>query len=385
MTTEILTAQQTGDFHEQVRKGKRVLSYSQIATFLSCPHKWYLTYYLGIHTRTPPGPMVLGDATHQAIAHCLEFPDVTPEEFIRDWAQRQLGKRQDSGDDNLHSIFEAMTNATDELATNAIHATRLGLDRLKREGFTVFQWGERPAIELELRVDIPFAPAFDHFASHIDLIAEHKATGRLWQLDYKIRRNFSSNQFEEVNLQAMIYNIMCLFHGLDRLTGTGTLEIKSERPQDPAFNKDGSLSRAKIATTWEHYEQFALRHGLNPFEYDEMRHKLRSVEWTRLTQEFRSPQQLQQVWDKIVCPTATLMSDIMLNLDERLARAGFNNGPPHNLPLEIKRNMSQWNCNGCSVREVCVAGLYDRDIEHIISSRDHRRDIMRAVISLGLF
>jgi hypothetical protein len=377
VTTQLLAselentiASPTPNFHEEVRKGKRVLSYSQIATFLSCRHKWYLQYYLGLHTLRPSDPLVLGDAVHQALADYFEH-GTEPEVFLNTWLDKQVGKPNTN-----NSFVERMLDSLDDLSTNSLHATRTAIKRIEEEGWAPLELytegqglGHKKAVELELRTTLPFAPAFEYFASHIDLIAYHPGTGRTWLVDYKVRKNFSTGAFEEVNLQAMIYALMCLFQGIP-ITGTATLEIRAQPPEIPKLNQDGTMSRAKIATTWEVYSRELERCWLNPKDYGEMRYKL-NTPFTRLTQEFRPPDMLEKVWQKIIVPTAELMSNIMQTLDE-----------VHFSP-DIARNLGPYQCNGCGVREVCLAGLYDRDIQHALNSRDGRVNEIKNALAAG--
>lgn len=360
----------TPNFHEEVRRGKRVLSYSQISTFLSCRHRWYLSYFLGLHTLRPSDPLVLGDLVHQALASYFEF-GTDPEVFIREWTEKQLSPNPNKE----LSFLDRLVDSIDELASNGLHATRTGIERIEREGWIPLELNSpdgsytKKAVELELRTLLPFASSFEYFASHIDLIAYHPPSGRTWLIDYKVRKKFTSHTFEDVNLQAMIYAIMCLFQGIP-ITGTGTLEINANPPVIPSLNQDGSMSRIRIATTWEVYERELLNHWLDPKDYKDMKYKL-NTPWTRLTQEFRPPDMLNMIWEKIIIPTATLMSDIMQELDE-IHRSSH-----------VMRNLGPYQCNGCGVRDVCLSGLYDRDIYHALSNRDGRLDRINLALEHG--
>ena len=362
----------TPDFHEEVRAGRRVLSYSQIATFLSCRHRWYLTYYLGLHPPASPTPLVLGDIVHQAIANNLQHG--TPvDTFISTHIQTLLP-----------SLESHMVDAADELATLAIICTHRALSHIHASGWLPLEISpDVKAIELELTTALSTAPAFEHFASHIDLIAHHPATGRNWLIDYKIRGRLSPNilTMEQVNLQAMIYACMSAFHGIP-LTGTGTLEVLAQLPATPKLNKDGSMSRAQIATTWPHYEQHLKQHFLNPKDYQDMRIKLSSLEFTRITTEFRPPELLNHVWQKIVLPTAELISDIILSLDSYFDPTL---SPHQQFDSRIQRSLGHFQCNGCSQRDVCLAGLYDRDIHSLVSTRSSQSQVIRQALNLEAF
>jgi hypothetical protein len=310
---------------------------------------------------------VLGDTVHQALANYFEF-GTDPEQFIQSHIQKEVGTP------NFNNSFtDRLIDSADTLATNALHAARTGIARIEEEGWVPLELytegqglGYKKAVELELRTSLPFAPAFEYFASHLDLIAYHPPSGRTWLIDYKVRQKFTTYPVEDVNLQAMIYALMCMFHGI-LITGTGTLEINANPPAIPTLNKDGTMSKAKIATTWEVYRAELIRCWLNPADYEEMQWKL-NTPFTRLSLEFRPPDLLQKVWDKVIVPTAMLMSDIIQTLDYE------------HRSEDIMRNLNPFQCNGCGVRQVCLAGLYDRDIEHALSNRDG--DVERIKLAL---
>lgn len=406
----------TPDFHERVRSGERVLSYSQISRFLTCRHAWYLTYYLGIHQPVSLGsPLTLGDCVHQCAAHFLMNYPITADylkdplqladlvtEWVRNWVEKELGRPTQSD-----LMVESMINAADNLATQAIHSSINLLRQIAQEGWVPLRinptypdirfWDEQSipspndhipepilGVELELRTELPTAPAFDHFASHIDLLAHHPATNRVWVVDYKNRQKFTTSpSFEDVNLQAMIYACMCLFHSLP-VTGTATLEVLAQLPAIPSLNKDGSMSRTKIATTWDIYERELKRNFLDPLDYADMRWKL-TTQFVRLTKEHRPVDALNKVWTKLVLPTAELMSDIIINLDEYhkdMPNVGLQNvhGQPRS---RIQRSLGHFQCNGCGVRDVCLAGLYDRDIRHIIEQRKYNPITVALALETG--
>lgn len=330
---------------------------------------------------------------HQALAAYFEH-GALPELFINGWLARNVGKP------NMQNSFaDRLLDSIDEIATNATHATNKAIQRIEEEGWVpleielphphahlhpiITDGTELPspsdprfapaprkkAVELELRTSLPFAPAFEYFASHIDLIAYHPATARTWLLDFKVRSKFTAYPMEDVNLQAMIYALMCIFQDIP-ITGTGTLEINASPPQIPKLNNDGSMSRTTIATDWITYKNALERAWLNPLDYEDMKAKLNKP-WTRLSQEFRPPDMLQKVWEKLIVPTATLMSDIMLSLDE------------HHRSSSIMRNLGPFQCNGCGVREVCLAGLYDRDLVHLLEARNGRSEAIAAALEHG--
>ena len=131
------------------------------------------------------------------------------------------------------------------------------------------------------------------------------------------------------------------------VTGTMTWQHVNTPAADPAILKDGKISRAKIKTTWKHYEKFCVEHGQDPQDYYlEMEEKLRDIEWFRATLEYRNEETIENIWYKCVEPVAKAVKSA------------------HNKNANNYRSLYPWNCRvGCPYQSICQAELrgYDAD------------------------
>jgi hypothetical protein len=180
-----------------------------------------------------------------------------------------------------------------------------------------------------------------------DVVLEDLRDGGVWLTDFKVRGTFSPIEDEETNIQHPIYQYLLNHYGVEA-NGHLTWQIRNDIPHQPAINKDGSVSRARIATDWPTYRDAVIAAGQDPMEYVEMQQKLADVEFTRITRTYRSLDSARRIWDTVMTPIAKAMHR------ERKS-------PAH-------RSLNAWNCKGCRVKEFCLAELKGEDTEFLLST-----------------
>ena len=215
----------------------------------------------------------------------------------------------------------------------------------KYEVLTLKKNGELiPALELHFVV--PCQPT-KGLHGYIDAILRDKETGFLWCTDYKFRKSLSPDEEEAYNIQNTVYTYACTKMGIP-ITGTMTWQHVNTPAADPQVLKNGTVSRAKIKTTWSRYEQFLIEHDQDPEDYEEeMIPKLADIEWFRATYEYRNPETVENIWKQCVIPAA------------RGVRSAYGK------KADNFRSLYPWNCKMCQFQSLCQGELRNYDTDAI--------------------
>ncbi len=206
---------------------------------------------------------------------------------------------------------------------------------------------------------------------HLDWLAFERSTGQVWLADFKTRANFLPDFSEETNLQHTSYQKILQRHGIN-CNGTATIQIKSDLPQKPRQNNNGTMSRTAIKTDWETYRAALVEARLDPADYDDMRVKLGEGKFFNVMKAFRSDIEVNNVWDHVIVPAAR---------DIAVARHSAKDGG-----LDAKlvyRTFSHRVCNGCDFRHVCIGGLRGYDPVGLLMPFNYRPE-REAEIAAGL-
>lgn len=331
----------TEQFHE--KRNPRLLSYSGISAYQTCRHRWKLQNVYGLRTSTATLPMDVGSATHAGLEHFLKGQG-SPVEGVDAWVDGILRKTPEDAegvDDHLSTVRETAREVVDR-----VHKA------MKRMKLKTFVPPSGP-IPVELEIVVPMK-GWDGFAAHIDWIAEDEQ-GRVWVVDFKTRSSFYDEESEDVNLQNAVYQRLVQEHYGITVAGTLTFQVRSDRSKTPKVNKNGTLSKAAIVCDWETYEAAVIAAGQDPADYQDMKDKLSTVEFTRVLRAVRTAQQLETIWKTIVEPMALEMARVR---DRALSESQQDR---RIASLQAQRSLSNRTCNGCNVRDVCINSLKGYD------------------------
>lgn len=344
-------------FNEETQTPEGMVSISQLQTYLSCAKKWEYGYIEGITPRVDKSYLTIGKLCHKGMQTAMHEL----------WA---IGQDMDGGSTNwFKEITDKAVDAMHEEWHNYVGNTPLlpeempDMEQLLRDAESVFkqafkefepwkyevytlQKDGQPIPALELHFVVPCAGT-KGLHGYIDAILKDKETGFLWCTDYKFRKSLSPDEEEAYNIQNAVYSWAC--HKMEiPITGTMTWQHVNTPAADPTILKDGRISRAKIKTTWSHYEQFCRDHGQDPRDYYlEMEEKLRDIEWFRPTYEYRNMPTIKKIWNDCVLPAA-----------RAVAKA-------RNTKVKKYRSMYPWNCKMCQFQSLCQAELRDYDADAI--------------------
>lgn len=338
------------------------LSVSQMQTFQNCPHLWSLRYDLGWQRRRVAPPLDGGIAVHEAQAaawrqHWLRTSakartKVTPLkaglEALDRWYKRTLLRAQRYEIDDEEYIAR-----TDQILETARFAFHTAHDAIRWKDWTVAQLDERrPLIEAQLVVPLP---GWEGFVGVVDLVATD-ADGYTWVIDWKCPALIPSEIVAEFSLQKAVYQKLLAAHGV-HTDGSLMGYTRFRIPSVPKVNKNGTISRQEVATTWPVYKKTCEQNGQDPADYADIQEKLESRPWFKWAQTFRGEHEIDATWNEIVLPLA-----------DTIRRQVVHGG---HTPRSISGR-----CQLCDFAEPCIEGLRGSDVDVILGlgyTRPHDR------------
>lgn len=336
----------------------KLVSVSQLQSFMSCKQKWKYAYIDNLTPRVDRAYLTIGKLCHKGMQVAMQilwkYPDATFSQLMDSGLAAMYNEGEDyiDGTDLLPEELpdiQKMRNDAAEVFVQALEE----FDPLKYEVVSVVKDGKAaPALELHFEVPCVMGIRMHGF---IDAILKDKETGFVWCTDYKFRKSLSPDEDEAFNIQNAVYAHACAMMKID-ITGTMTWQHINTPAADPVILRDGKISRAKIKTTWKHFEQFCYTHGADPKDYYlEMEEKLRDIEFSRPTYEYRNPETVKNIWINCIVPTVYEL----ITAKGKKAR----NHP----------NLYPWNCKMCQFQSLCQAELRNYDVPAIIEREYTRR------------
>lgn len=336
----------------------QLVSVSQLQSFMSCKKKWKYGYIDNLTPRVDRTYLTIGKLCHKGMQAAMQElwrkPNVSFNQLLQCGALAMYDEGEayvDSTDllpEELPEI-QQMRNDALKVFSQALEE----FDPLRYQVVSVVKDGERaPALELHFEV-----PCISGMRMHgfIDAILTDKETGFTWCTDYKFRKSLSPDEDEAYNIQNSVYAYACAKMGV-KITGTMTWQHVNTPAADPVILRDGKISRAKIKTTWQHFEWFCREHGVDPEDYYlEMEEKLRDIEFFRPTYEYRNPETVKNIWTGCVIPT---VYELMA-----AKKPKAKNHP----------SLYPWNCKMCQFQSLCQAELRNYDTSAIIDREYTRR------------
>jgi hypothetical protein len=328
---------------------------SQIVEHFRCAYRWELRNRRMVGRREIAPPMDLGSFVHAGLsgaihtyaeigmpttlgktnqAAVLQATIQGVRNFRKEWIKEHLGDR-DMSEEMDEQLTELQVKAGD-LAVRAVEELDLTRwDILKLNGVFL----------IEQKIILPNFYKGIPFYGTPDVVWTDRDKGGNWVFDWKIRENMQTVENEEVDLQLPAYQFMLAKLGIPTV-GAGKFQVKARVPEQPELNKNGTMSRQRIATTWEVYREALISRGLKPENYLEMKQKL-DVEFFRLDHLYRNQFEIQSFWDNIIAP-----------LGKQLVEA-----------KEFIRHMHFMNCRGCWAREFCLEELRGGDTGFLLETQ----------------
>jgi hypothetical protein len=332
---------------------------------MSCKKKWAYNYLDNLKPRVDRAYLTIGKLCHKgmqiAMQKAWEDQQANNPNSIRKWVgwmESGLVAIEEEWNKYMQvtPLLDEEIPDIEQMLVDAKSIFRQAFEEFepwKYEVLTLSKNGEKiPALELHFVVPCPPSKGLH---GYIDAILKDRETGFIWCTDYKFRKSLSPDDEEAFNIQNAVYTYACIKMGI-KITGTKTWQHVNTPASDPQLLKNGSVSRAKIKTTWEKYKNFCEVNGIDPAPYEEeMTEKLSDIEWYRETLEYRNDETVKRMWQDCVIPaTKGVMS-------------GYGKRP------NIYRSMYPWNCKMCQYQSLCQAELRGYDADAIIDREYTRR------------
>lgn len=185
----------------------------------------------------------------------------------------------------------------------------------------------------------------------IDLILEDTYEGGLWVWDHKFRKKLAQPEDQLMDPQLTLYYGGLEILGYENVRGTLYNEMCVVAPNIPHLNKDGKLSKQKIATDYRTYMEEIKRQGLDPNDYQEILTHLATNEENRYFRRTPIPK------DPPVVRAA--LQDLVQTAQEIQVAEQKNR-----FPRTVEKSC-QWYCD---FKNICVAEMHGADIQSIIKA-----------------
>jgi hypothetical protein len=280
----------------------------------------------------------LGTVTHACLAaiHSSAFDGVMMQKNAKDAAEKWIDETAAK-----RTMLEGGMQELRKTAELAYHLAFRAMEYIGVDRWETVSYNGSPLIERTLIVPLAYTGGYKFIP---DWVARDRVTGTVWAFDYKVRKTL---QEEDGSQFVQLPTYQAALHQLGiKVDGTATLQIRNKLPTIPKLNKDGSVSRENITTSWDIYRTFVIQHGLNVLDYEDMKDKLSNVKFFSMDQRYRNEETLQRIWSTIVEPAARGIAEG--SVGAVMARTGFN-------------------CNRCDYCPICDAILDGDDVEWIKS------------------
>lgn len=331
------------------------LNYSQLSEWMRCRYRWHLRNRRKIERRGVNISLDIGSAVHKGIAGAIrqhadqKDPALTAGRLLKiraacstaidtyreEWVKEHGGRTDAEIEEQLAQIIAQ----AQEVAWNTVEQIDLAQwETLRLQDGT-------PLVEHKLTM--PFLPGLPWYGTADWAAKDRTRVGGRWAIDFKVREKFQSVEHEETDLQLPSYQILLRSNGIPT-TGTIKWQIRRELPKTPKRNKDGSVSRAMCATTWDIYRDFVVACGLDPKDYEEeMKAKLSNVKFVSIERLYRNDFYLNNVWEQVIVPNAKLFAK----------------------SKSFPRHMSYMSCSGCGAKDFCVAELRGEETTFLLETQ----------------
>jgi len=304
--------------------GKDTVSWSELSTWCECRQKWFWCYETGIVPIRVSRPPTLGACVHVGLAAAMK--GIAWEIEMDTWKQKEVEKRQ---------LFDEDIALFDEVLQTA---------KVIVAGYVQHYLDDWTPVVVEQKFEAVIPDIGVKLIGYWDSIVQTK-DGQTWVLEHKCPKIFRSEDMIDLDGQILTYQYAALRSGYQAV-GTIYDQLLAKVPSVPTLNKNGTMSRTAINTTWEVYEKTLLENGLNPAEYDDMRVKLAENTFFKRMYIYRSQEHVKAY-------------------SKELAKKIWD---MRRKKKHIYKSESVFNCGKCPYAELCLEQARGRDISYIIEN-----------------
>lgn len=304
------------------------ISFTELSTWKICRRRWYNAYVRRLRPREDRRLIKFGRLAHLGMSAFLKgedwrsVVDTAIAEDCKDRFDESIEQQKQLGEEVKGVLHRFITTTLAE--------------------FTIVRDNNgNPLTEFE--IEVPIRGIKTRLYVRVDAVLSDGGSGH-WLAEFK----FPGNQFRpyddiRMSTQIAIYQFALRRAGIPTV-GVLYFQALGKQPATPKLNKDGSMSRSDISTTWEVYEKALVENGLNPMDYIDMQPKLADKKFITVDRIYRSPDQLRAFQDE-------------------LAHSAYSLTAPKKYILFSDNAI---NCRGCQFREICEEEISGRDPSGVI-------------------
>jgi len=308
----------------------RNVSWTEIQAWCTCRTRWHWAYVRGIVPKRTERAPSTGACGHVAVAAALRGEDWR--EAVGIWLDHEVRKAP---------LFDEDIEERKAIADLVLSI----MPRYLAAYSATFE-----PVLVEHRFEIPIRGIRARLIGYWDAIVRDQ-DGKLWLMEHKFpQRSFRGPEDLELDGQIGVYQYAAHRLGY-KVVGTIYNQLLARLPAEPAVNKDGTLSKAKVYTDWQTYSAAVTRKGLNIADYADMQFKLAEFEFFRRDHIYRPGIEIRlftrdmerRIWDM------------------------------RGAQRHIYRSESYLVCGRCPYRELCLESVKGGDTEYIIREQFEKR------------
>lgn len=315
----------------------REFSFSQISSYKSCKLKWYFGYVVGIEPKRLRPTISFGSCGHAILEASFTGKD------LKSAAEKWSNDLIDSSNWFDEEIEEIKVIAEEALRTVEHYLLYHPEDR----SWVIMD------VEKEYNVSIE-GMAGIRIKGYLDVvIREEEQSKNLWVVEHKFPKSLKEEENLDLVQQLKMYDWAArkIYKGLG-FTFKGCIynQILGKAPKIPSLNKNGTMSKAAISTTWDVYSDCLIKAGLDPVEYIDMKEKLDQKHFWQRNKVLTSEVERKN-----------FVMDLKKVIWEMTKKSNHIYGA------------YSYICDDCEFKELCIEHLKGGDVEFIIENNYRKR------------
>lgn len=304
------------------------LSYSKMRQLSTCLYAYHIKYIRDIHPISTNKRIVTGSLFHIGI--------MSGEQSLKEACQQmeEAGALEDTAENVFSETLELVNFYRPYFESRfSFYSDESGL-------FTERELQRVLDKEFFSRFGMTLPEDFQYvLKGFVDALVIDKEDNQLYVIDFKMKSSFSPYNLDE-EPQTLIYVYLLRLLGVD-VAGSIIYSVRSKLPRKPLINKDGTVSRSSISTSWEIYKETILETGGDPDQYLDMKEKLSSYAPVQVDKSFMGDKSIAFVERNVAS-----YFELAVNV--------HNLYPPSKTP---PRNLG-FNCTSCLYRTLCREEMY---------------------------
>lgn len=279
---------------------KKRISYSQMSCYKRCKKKWHYRYAQKLQPMQSARPLTLGKLIHMGMECYYGDKDYVAgmQEMHAENIQTLSNSNALYDDEKIEYINNEQIYYEDAVEIMHRYVKYDTEDPLLPAGWKVVSLEEEFLVEL--------LTGYDQLYGFIDMVVEDDS-GNIWGIEHKSGEQFFDVEQLSLNEQTSLYISVLKTHYGEKVRGMIYNLVRTKKPYSPKVNKNNSLSKSAIDTTWEVYLETILANNLDPADYYDMQMKLENNKFFDRAYIYRTAQELNNFMDE----TSYIMEDIV--------------------------------------------------------------------------